>query len=187
MQFLPKSTHLWSDGPSVSPGCCSGATLLLSFPWYVPDFRKITTRAADGSLSGITPWRALVLCFQMSPVFQSEICGSCTAGLLFDGISSYSFLIFGSTESCAIHWSLFPFKMKQCVLQHDLKRSTQQKKDKKLKTSFTIFNFMLKNYSLSLKSKNSKTTLKRFFFFLPLALCTKKMHVKYISFVLVCL
>lgn len=105
MQCLPKSTHLWSDSRSVSPGCCSGAAPLLSFPWYVPDFRKITTRAADGSLSGITPWQALVLCFQMSPVFQSEICGTSTAGLLFDGISSYSFLIFGLMESCAIHWS----------------------------------------------------------------------------------
>lgn len=73
MENLPKSTHLWSDRPSMSPGCCSGAALLLSFPWYVPNFSKITTRPADGNSSGMTPRSALVHCFLMSPVFQIVI------------------------------------------------------------------------------------------------------------------
>lgn len=156
MQCLPKSTHLWSDSHSVPPGCCSGAALLLSFPWYVPGFRKITARAADGRLSGITSWQALALCFQMLPVFQREIYGSSATAWITVWLEIIQFIFNFWLERKPCHSSLFPFEMKRKCCTTWLKKIHTTKKDEEPKTTFTIFNFILKAFPWGLKVKIAK-------------------------------
>ena len=136
----PKSTHLWSDSPPVSPGCCSGAALLLSFPWYVPDFRKITTRPADGNLSAVTARQpARVLLPQMSPVFRSGMCGASAAVWM-----AFWWFIMLFICNCGLDKGAVALISHQTQsLRCDLKRTAHHKKIKKLHLFFFLFLFLL--------------------------------------------